>query len=159
MVWLLIPFASCRTLRAQGGKTMKTAAISAAFVGVLVLVSPVFAGTYTIPTEKVDQQKIFWGDAGSFDKPGEVSYADIIKATPEFEELRRKRIESGSARYYHLMTQASERAVRAIIEVGRSSEFDLVAMKGYLATLEEPIEAADLTELVLRRLRNGGNAS
>ena len=87
------------------------------------------------------------------------SYADIIKATPEFEELRRKRIESGSARYYHLMTQASERAVRAIIEVGRSSEFDLVAMKGYLATLEEPIEAADLTELVLRRLRNGGNAS
>lgn len=123
------------------------------------MVSPVFAGTFTIPADKIDQQKIFWGNADSFEKPGEVCYADVIKATPEYEELRRKRIESGSARYYHLMTQASERAVRVIIEVGRSSEFDLVAMKGYLSELEQPIEAVDLTGTVLSRLRNGGDAS
>jgi hypothetical protein len=138
---------------------MRTAAAFAALTACILLAAPLVVAAHTIPAEKVDRQKIYWGDTSNFEKPGEVDYVDVIKATPEYEELRKKRIESGTARYYYLMTQASERAVRVIVEVGQESEYDLVAAKGYLSALEQPIEAPDLTEVVLARLRGGGVSS
>lgn len=131
---------------------MRVAAWTTMISAIIVWVSPALAGTYAIPTEKLDGQKIYWGNATSFDKPGEVNYETVLKATPEFGQLKKKKIERGTAKYYYLMSQASDRAVRAIIEVGRGAEFDLVAAKGYLASLETPIQAEDLTELVLKNL-------
>lgn len=137
-------------------RPMRKAAVIAALTALTLLAAPLVQAAHTIPAEKVDRQKIYWGNTSSFEKPGEVDYVEIIKATPEYEELRKKKIEGGTARYYYLMTQASERAVRTIVEVGQESEYDLVAAKGYLSALEQPIEAPDLTEKVLERLRNGG---
>ncbi len=137
---------------------MKTLTIpTVALVASVLLAAPFLAAAaQAIPADKVDRQKIFWGNAGSFEKPGEVNYSEVIKSTPEYAELKEKKIERGSARYYYLMSQASNHAVRTIIEVGRESDYDLVTAKGYLASLEVPIEAADVTEVVLDRLRNGG---
>lgn len=131
---------------------MNTQAWVAAFLAVLVLVAPAEAGTYAIPTEKLDGQKIYWGNATSFDKPAEVNYEAVVKATPEYGELKKKKVERGTAKYYNLLSQASDHAVHLIVEVIRETDYDLVAAKGYLGSLETPIQAEDLTDAVLQRL-------
>ncbi len=133
---------------------MQVKAWVAATLAVMILVSPVQAGTYRIPPEKLDGQKVYWGNAADFSKPGEVNYEAVIKATPEYAELIKKKIERGTAKFYYLISQASDHAVRVIVEVGQQSDYDLVVAKGYLASLETPIEADDLTDAVLAHLKS-----
>ncbi len=120
------------------------------FVGILVAAAA--AENYTIPPEKVDDQKIFSGSAESFAKPGAVDYKAVVRATPEYHTIAEKKIESGTAKYWILISRASEHAVRVIREVGAESDYDLIVVKGYLASLDPPIEAEDITELVLKKL-------
>lgn len=110
--------------------------------------------TYSIATDKVDNQKIYYGSADSFTKAGNVNYESIIKATPEYEEVKKKKVEVGTGKYWILLSQASDRAVRAIAEVGQENQYDLIAAHGYLNTLEPPIQSDDITKLVLEKLTN-----
>ncbi len=113
------------------------------------------AEPYTIPADKVDEQKVFWGSAGSFVKPGEVAYKTIVKATPEYASIKKNKIKSGTAKYWILLSKASDHAVRLISEVGEESEYDFIAAKDYLGSLDPPIPAEDITDLVLKRLKGG----
>lgn len=124
-------------------------------VGVLVLGAVAMsaqAATYTIAPDKVEAQKIYFGSPKGFDKPGKVDYEKVIKATPEYLEVRKKKIQVGTGKYWILLSQASDRAVRAIAEVGQETDYDLIAASGYLASLEPAISAEDVTELVLDKL-------
>jgi hypothetical protein len=114
------------------------------------------AEAYTIPPEKVDGQKIYWGTAANFEKPGEVSYEAVVKATPEYAEIKKKKVERGTAKYWILMSQASEHAVQLIAEVGEESNYDLISAQGYLAELDPPVPAEDITKLVLAKLDDDG---
>lgn len=120
-----------------------TVAVTAAFSAV----------AHTIPADKVDAQKIFFGKAESFDAPARVNYQKVVKATPEYSSIKKKKIVSGSAKYWILISKASERAQRLIKEVGEESSYDLIAADGYLDTMEPAIEADDVTELVLEKLQ------
>jgi hypothetical protein len=95
---------------------------------------------------------VYWGGATGFEKPGEVQYDEIIKATPEYKELKKKKIERGTGKYWILMSQASDRAVKAISQVGQETEYDLIAAQGYLGSLKPPIPADDITQLVLETM-------
>jgi hypothetical protein len=95
---------------------------------------------------------VYWGVATGFEKPGEVQYDEIIKATPEYKELKKKKIERGTGKYWILMSQASDRAVKAISQVGQETEYDLIAAQGYLGSLKPPIPADDITQLVLETM-------
>ena len=108
--------------------------------------------TYSIPADKIDVQKVYFGNAGSFTKPGNVDYEAIIKATPEYDEVKKKKVEVGTGKYWILLSQASDRAVRAISEVGQETGYDLIAAQGYLGSLKPPIPADDITSLVLAKL-------
>lgn len=119
-----------------------------------MLVSAALAEAYSIPPDEVDDQKVFWGTATRFQKPGQVDYQEIVKATPEYSAIRDKKIKSGTAKYWILISKASDHAVRMISEVGQNSDYDLIAATGYLDTLENAIPADDITNLVLERLRN-----
>ena len=110
--------------------------------------------TYTIAADKMDPQKVYYGSAGSFKKPAHIDYETIIKATPEYEEVKKKKVELGTGKYWILLSQASDRAVRAISEVGQETGYDLIAADGYLVSLEPPIPADDITQLVLAKLSN-----
>jgi hypothetical protein len=110
------------------------------------------ASTYSIPVEKVNPQKVFFGKANAFDKPGNVNYEKVIKATPEYEEVVKKKVQPGTGRYWILLSQASDRAVRVISEVGQESGYDFIAAQGYLGSLEPPIPAEDITQLILNKL-------
>jgi len=144
---------TARTRRGLDGATMKrelAAAGMAALIAVLALPNVVMA--LAIPDDKLDEQKIFWGNARDFEKPGEVDYSRIVRATPEYQELKKKRIKSGSAKYWLQVSAASNHAVRLISEVGRESEYDLIVSTGYLAKAEVDVAADNLTDAVLARL-------
>lgn len=106
-----------------------------------------------IPSDKQDVQKIFYGEPGDFEKPARVNYQDIVKATPEYSSIKKKKIVSGSAKYWILISKASERAQKLIKEVGKETSFDLIVADGYLESLEPAIPAEDVTELVLEKLK------
>lgn len=120
---------------------------------ILAITGVTSAMAYTIPAEKVDVQKIFYGMAESFETPARVNYQKIVKATPEYSSIKKKKIVSGSAKYWILISKASERAQRLIKEVGEESSYDFIAADGYLDTMEPAIEADDVTELVLEKLQ------
>lgn len=111
-----------------------------------------FAQLYSIPVDQMDSKKVFWGAATGFEKAGEVDYEAILKATPEVKQVKREKIERGTGKYWILMSQASDRSTRAIVEVGQNTEYDLIAVRGYLASLTPAIPADDLTKLVLNQL-------
>lgn len=121
------------------------------FVFVALAVSSV-AESNSIPPESVDDQKIFWGIASKFEKPGSVDYVALVTATEEYQQARKA--ESGTARYWILVNKANESAVRAISAVGSETDYDLIVIKGYLEGLEPPIETEDITELALAKLKH-----
>ncbi|GMV99468.1 MAG: hypothetical protein AMXMBFR84_06070 [Candidatus Hydrogenedentota bacterium] len=121
-----------------------------------VFVVALFASTavaLAIPKDQLDAKKVYYGQATAFEKPAEIRYDDIVKATPEYKEIKEKKIERGTGKYWLLMSQASDRAVKAIATVGKDSEYDLIAASGYLGKLEPAITATDITELVLEAIK------
>jgi len=125
---------------------------------VLLAVTLAFCGmapavALSIPADQVDVQKIFYGSPEDFDAPARVNYQRIVKATPEYSSIKKKKIVSGSAKYWILISKASDRAQRLIREVGEESSYDLIVADGYLDTVEPAIEAEDVTEMVLEKLQ------
>ena len=120
--------------------------------------APVPTGKYKIPPDKIELQKVFFGTPAGFDKAGKVDYDTVIKATPEYEEVKKKKIEPGTGKYWILLSQASERAKRSISDVGKESGFGLVAAVVYLSKFEPDIPSEDITEVVIVRMRDGGKS-
>jgi len=111
------------------------------------------AQAYTIPDKQIDRRRIFWGSPTDFEKPGKVEYGKVVKATPEYKEVYKKKVERGSGKYWLLMSRASDRAVRAIIRFGEKSDYDLIAQAGYLGSLDPAIPDDDVTDRVLKMLK------
>lgn len=121
----------------------------------LVLLSGVTgaaAVAYSIPSEQRDPKKIFWGQPADFDKPGEVDYEQVIRATPEYREIRDKKVEKGTGKYWILLSKASDRAVQAIAGFGADTEFDLIAAEGYLGSLKPAIPAENVTKMIIKSM-------
>ena len=124
----------------------------AAFSTILLLAANDAAGAYTIAPEQIDTRQIYFGNAKSFEKPASVDYTAIVKATPEYSEIKKKKIDSTSARYWLLMSSASDHACKLISQVGEESDHDLIVSIGYLGKVTPPIEAEDVTKKVLEKL-------
>ncbi len=138
---------------ARKGKSMRQFAAISVGAALLVLLAAPIAFAHAIPEAELDQKRVFWGLHTSFEKPGEVEYEAVIKKTDEFREVKKKRVARGTGKYWILMSQASDRAVKAIAVVGDVAEYDLIAAQGYLGSLSEPIPADDVTDLVLDALK------
>lgn len=124
----------------------------AACSAVLLLASTNAAGAYSIAPDQIDDQQIYFGNAQSFEKPAAVDYTAVVKATPEYGEIKKKKIDSGSAKYWILMSSASDHAVKLISEVGQESDHDLIISVGYLGKITPALAAEDVTEKVLQKL-------
>ncbi|MCP4644285.1 MAG: hypothetical protein GY851_27830 [bacterium] len=114
----------------------------------------VLAETLSIDPKKVDEKKIYWGQYSSFSQPGEVKYEKVVTATDEYKELKKKRLKRGTGKYWILMSQSSDRTVRAIADVGEWKGYDLIAAQGYLASLKLEVKVEDITALVLDAVKN-----
>lgn len=122
--------------------------LAALFVTSFTIVA--FAGE--IPADKFDESRIYYGNSASFEKPAGIDLPTILRSTPEYEEIQKKKIERGTGRYWILYSQASDRANKAIVELAHDSDYDLVASLEYLSSLE--IECDDITELIVEHLED-----
>ena len=111
-----------------------------------------YATTYSIPQDKIDSQKIFFGGGAAFNNPGEIDYDTAIRATPEFEEVQNKKMEPGTGKYWILLSQASDRVVKAISEVGQEGGYDLIAAQSYLGNLDPAIPSDNITQLIIDKI-------
>ena len=136
---------------------MRQVGLALVFVAVLMVAAQgmALASTYSIPNDKIDVQKVYYGSADGFDKAGKVDYEAIIRATPEYKEVKKKKVRRGTGKYWILLSKASDRAVRAIAEVGHESEYDLVTAEGFLSGLDPAIPSEDITGLVLAKFEKG----
>jgi len=119
----------------------------------LILSLPASSSTYSIPEDTLIAKNIFWGDGSGFDKPAEVDYNKVVIETPEYKSIKKKKVKSGTAKYWILMSEASDRAIKVICEFGNNSEYDLIAETGYLSGLDPPIECDSITKLVIKQLK------
>ncbi|MCX8064949.1 MAG: hypothetical protein N3G21_07225 [Candidatus Hydrogenedentes bacterium] len=110
------------------------------------------AEPFSLSPEKIDEQKIYWGSATKFNKPGLVKFEEVVQSTPEFSGIKARKIEPGTAKYWIMLSKASEKAVRTIQEVAQESRFDLIAEFNYWQSLNEQIPAEDITQKVLEKL-------
>lgn len=137
---------------APGSDARRTVAVL--FCGVALACAAV-AESYSIPADKLDDQKVFWGNPAKFEKPASVDYKAIVMATSEYKSIKQNKIEAGSAKYWILISQASEKAVKAIAAVGKESQYDLIVAKGYLESVGLTVQPTDATNAVLERLQKG----
>jgi hypothetical protein len=125
--------------------------------GICLLVTALCAGlasAHSIPADQLDEQKIFYGSASDFETAAEVNYEAVVKATPEYEKIRKEKIDQGSAKYWILISQASDRALQAISSAGQDTSYDLIVSAGYLENIDPPVPADDITSKVLDYLES-----
>lgn len=114
---------------------MMTAVISMAAVSVS-----------SIPDDQLDTTKIYCGNPAGFSNPAEVEFEDIVRSTNEFKEIKKKKLDQGTAEYWILIEQANHRAMRAVHAFHQESAYDFVTARGYLGAIDPPISAPDVTE-------------
>lgn len=99
-----------------------------------------------IPPDEIKSDQIFYGNPSSFANPAEVDMIAIVRATPEYDEIVKKKIPKGTAKYWILRSNGTDRALRAIQQLAEETDQDLFANEGYLSALSSPIECVNLTK-------------
>lgn len=114
-----------------------------------VIIPVVAVAAQSIPDAQLDSSRVYYGSHASFENPAEVDIDAAIQSTPEYQEIVKKKIDSGTGKYWILISEATDRVHRAISDVGKVKEYDLIAHKGYLGALEPPVACVDITGRVL----------
>jgi len=109
--------------------------------------------TYKIPKAEIKPQRIYFGDAESFSNPGEIDYQQVIRATPEYQEIIRKKIERGTGKYWILLSKASDRITHAIPALAKDKKMDMITAAGYLQSLEKSIPVKDITIALIEKVK------
>lgn len=117
-----------------------------------VIIPVIAVAAQSIPEAQLDSSRIFYGSPAAFDNPAEVDIDAAVQSTPEYQEIVKKKIDSGTGKYWILISEATDRVHRAISEVGKVKDFDLITHKGYLGSLEPPVACADITGQVLEAI-------
>jgi hypothetical protein len=122
-------------------------------VAAILAVTPlVRVAALAIPDDQIEKSRIYYGSPANFEHPAEVDMDAALQATPEFDEIVRKKVRHGTGKYWILVSVATDRVHRAISQVGRNTDYDLIAEQGYLGDLEPQIECDDVTEAVIDRI-------
>lgn len=118
----------------------------------VIIVPAITVAAQSIPDAQVDPSRVYYGSTGGFDKPAEVDSEAAIQATPEYQEILKKKLDSGTGKYWILISEATDRVHRAISDVGKVHEYDLITEKGYLGKLDPPVSCDDITARVLEAI-------
>ena len=119
---------------------------------VLLLLPVMIAVGGSIPKDQIDASQIYYGSVSAFEKAAEVDIETVIAATPEFQEITKKKLDQGTGKYWILQSEASNRALKAISDLAAETDYDLIAEQGYLEKLDPPIGCTDITKLVVSTL-------
>ena len=119
----------------------------------LVIASIVAYADLVIPPQDIELEQIFFGNPASFSNPAEIDVEALTLATPEFKEIKRKKIKKGTGKYWILRSNATDRAHRAIKKLAEELEYDLIANEGYLGELPTPIECDNITKNAIKLVK------
>jgi len=106
-----------------------------------------------IPPDDIELDQIFFGNPASFSNPAEIDVEALTLATPEFQEIKRKKVKKGTGKYWILRSNAADRAHRAIQKLAEDLEYDLIANEGYLGGLPSPIECENITKQAIKLVK------
>jgi hypothetical protein len=106
-----------------------------------------------IPPDDIELDQIFFGNPASFSNPAEIDVEALTLATPEFQEIKRKKVKKGTGKYWILRSNAADRAHRAIKKLTEDLEYDLIANEGYLGGLPSPIECENITKQAIKLVK------
>ena len=109
---------------------------------------------HSIPADEIKKEEIFAGNPLNFAKPAEIDMKVLIMATPEYQEIKKKKIEKGTGKYWILFNHATERAHKAIKELIKEDKYDLLTNEGYLDKLTTPIKCENITKKALKILKS-----
>mgnify|MGYP002624136600 CR=1 FL=1 len=123
-----------------------------AFAVSLVLLVSAQVWAFSIPDGELDRRHIYTGNPAEFSSPAEVDYNAVVHETSEYAKIVDEKLEKGSGKYWILLSQASDRALNAISKAASSGDYDLIAEKGYLGSLEAPVSCPDITDAVIEQL-------
>lgn len=119
----------------------------------LIAASPV----YTIPQDKIDTQKVYYGDCnGSFTRAAEFDPIRVIENTKQYKKVQKEKIQTGTGKYWILMSQASDSMRKAVGMYMQDHDFDFLASQGYLTKATPEVPVVDVTDDVIKQLHNGG---
>ena len=118
-----------------------------------LIVSIIAYSDMVIPPDDIRSDQIFFGNASSFSNPAEIDVEELIMATPEYKEIKKKKINQGTGKYWILRSNATDRAHRAILQLADDLEYDFIANEGYLGSLSTPIECENITEQAIELVK------
>jgi hypothetical protein len=82
------------------------------------------------PRPTVRDHLAYFGDPASFRTPAVVRADAVFLSVPEYRTLVRERLKEGDARYWFLLSRASQRFRAAVERAARDAGHDLVAETG-----------------------------
>ena len=97
--------------------------------------------------------KVYFGNPRNFYAPAELEAARVFRVIPEYQELVRDEVDPSDPRYWSLMDKANTRFIRALVNVAKKYNYDLIGQKGFLRghRLESKVE--DITLVVLDEIQ------
>lgn len=122
----------------------------------LLILAVVSVATYAelvIPPGDIQLDQILFGNPANFSNPAVIDVEALVLATPEFQEIKRKKIEKGTGKYWILRSNATDRAHRAIQGLAEELDYDLIANEGYLKSLPSPIEGENITKHAIKLVK------
>ena len=99
---------------------------------------------------EVDENKVYYGDASSFEKPAAILISKVFDAIPEYVDARKKG--KDDPQYYILLEKANQKFFTALERVAAAEKYDLIAEKGAVKSKE--CRVPDATESVIKALPN-----
>jgi len=96
------------------------------FIINLLLLEIIF---YSIPFDKIDEQKIYFGIPNKFSKVSVIDYEKAFKSLSEYEEL--DTVEKGTAKYWIKVNRITEILINTINNIAITKSYDLIVEKNY----------------------------
>jgi len=97
---------------------------------------------------EVDEGKVYYGDADSFEKPAVIVISRVFDAIPEYVDARKKG--KDDPQYYILIEKANQKFFSALEKVAATEKYDLIAEYGSVKAKEGRVP--DVTESVIKAL-------
>jgi len=103
---------------------------------------------------KVDTNGLYFGDPKKFTKPATIIMEKVLDACPPFQEIKREKISSDSAKYWILIHATNIAIEKAFRKVNEEMGIDLIVEKGFIEKEDEKEkDVPDITDIVIKYLK------
>lgn len=135
---------------------MLTSRAATAIVGVVVLIGLLLTAVPLAFAEKgdVDVDLIYYGSVAGAEKIACLSYEKVYAATPEYKEIKKRKLTQNDAEYWALMEKVMERFDAAVRKVAADNGYDLIGEVGFIEGMSPKNITSQVIKAVKEQLKN-----